>query len=162
VESKLGPLGTSAINRSTVPAPGNCEDGEFCGMKIGRENRNTRRKLTPAPLRSLKIPHELTRARTRAAAVGRQRLTAWAMARPKNTIYLHSNIGIADRWNYTTSSTRETTEEGVLRLPCSTQSEILAAFGQVDVDTAKRKHVSSCNLLILNYEYNSSVSADTW
>jgi hypothetical protein len=29
-----------------------------------------------------KIPHDQTRARTRAAAVGSQRLTAWAMARP--------------------------------------------------------------------------------
>jgi hypothetical protein len=33
-ESKLGPLGTSI-----VPAPGDCEDGEFGGMKIGRGNR---------------------------------------------------------------------------------------------------------------------------
>jgi hypothetical protein len=29
-----------------------------------------------------KIPHDQTRARTRTAAVGSQRLTAWAMARP--------------------------------------------------------------------------------
>jgi hypothetical protein len=27
-----------------VPAPGDCEDGEFGGMKIGRGNRSTRRK----------------------------------------------------------------------------------------------------------------------
>jgi hypothetical protein len=32
VESKLGPLGTSAIYWPTVPAPGDCEDGEFGGM----------------------------------------------------------------------------------------------------------------------------------
>jgi hypothetical protein len=33
-----------------------------------------------------KIPHDQTRARTRAAAVGSQRLTAWAMARPEPKI----------------------------------------------------------------------------
>jgi hypothetical protein len=32
MESKLGPLGTSAIYWPTVPAPGDCEDGEFGGM----------------------------------------------------------------------------------------------------------------------------------
>jgi hypothetical protein len=37
VESKLGSLGTSAIYWPIVPAPGDCEDGEFGGMKIGRE-----------------------------------------------------------------------------------------------------------------------------
>jgi hypothetical protein len=34
VESKLGPLGTSATNWPTAPATGDCEDGEFGGMKI--------------------------------------------------------------------------------------------------------------------------------
>jgi hypothetical protein len=37
VESKLGPLGTSAAEWTTVPAPGNCDAGEFGGMKIVRE-----------------------------------------------------------------------------------------------------------------------------
>jgi hypothetical protein len=32
MESKLGPLGTSDSNWPTVPAPGDCEDGEFGGM----------------------------------------------------------------------------------------------------------------------------------
>jgi hypothetical protein len=32
VESKLGPLGTSAIYWPIVPAPGDCQDGEFGGM----------------------------------------------------------------------------------------------------------------------------------
>jgi hypothetical protein len=31
VESKLGPLGTSAIYWPIVPVPGDCEDGEFGG-----------------------------------------------------------------------------------------------------------------------------------
>jgi hypothetical protein len=60
---------------------GDC--GAIGGMKIGSGNRNTRRKAAPEPLCSPQIPHDQTRARTRAAAVGSQRLTAWAMARPK-------------------------------------------------------------------------------
>jgi hypothetical protein len=39
VESKLGPLGTSATEWPIVPAPGGYDDGEFGGMKIGRGNR---------------------------------------------------------------------------------------------------------------------------
>jgi hypothetical protein len=39
-----------------VPAPCDCEDGEFGGMKIGRGNRITRRKATPAPLCPPQIP----------------------------------------------------------------------------------------------------------
>jgi hypothetical protein len=45
-----GPLGTSAIYWPIVPAPGDYDDGEFGGMKIGRGNRSTRRKPAPAPL----------------------------------------------------------------------------------------------------------------
>jgi hypothetical protein len=37
VESKLGPLGTSATHWPIVPAPGDCENGEFGGMN-GRGN----------------------------------------------------------------------------------------------------------------------------
>jgi hypothetical protein len=76
VESKLGPLGTSVTNWPTVPAPGDCDDGEFGGMKIGNGSRSPRRKPTPAPLCLPQIPLYQNRARTRAAAVGRQRLTA--------------------------------------------------------------------------------------
>jgi hypothetical protein len=39
---QFGPLGTSATNWSTVPGPGDYEDGEFGGMKIGRGNQSTR------------------------------------------------------------------------------------------------------------------------
>jgi hypothetical protein len=42
VVSKLGPLGTSAIVWPIVPAPGDYDEGEFGGMKIGRGNRSTR------------------------------------------------------------------------------------------------------------------------
>jgi hypothetical protein len=50
VESKLGPLGTSAIEWPIVPVQGDYDDGEFGGIKIGRGNRSTRRKLAQAPL----------------------------------------------------------------------------------------------------------------
>jgi hypothetical protein len=50
LESKLGPLGTSATEWPVVLVPGDCDDGEFGGMKIGRGNRSTRRKPVPASL----------------------------------------------------------------------------------------------------------------
>jgi hypothetical protein len=53
---------------------GDC--GAIGGMKIGWGNLSTRRKPAPAPLCPPQIPHVKTRARTRAAAVGSQRLTA--------------------------------------------------------------------------------------
>jgi hypothetical protein len=71
MESKLGPLGTSAIYRPIVPAPGDCVDGEFGGMKIGRGNRSTRIKPTPAPLCPPQIPLDQTRARSRDPATNR-------------------------------------------------------------------------------------------
>jgi hypothetical protein len=72
----MGTVDTSATHWPIVPAPGDCEDGESGGMKIARGNRITRRKPAPAPLDPPQIPHDLTRARTRTAAVGSQRLTA--------------------------------------------------------------------------------------
>jgi hypothetical protein len=56
---ELGPLGTSATDWRIVPAPGDYDDGEFGGMKIGRGNRSTRRKPAPAPLCIPKILLEL-------------------------------------------------------------------------------------------------------
>jgi hypothetical protein len=76
VESILGQLDTSATEWPIVPAPGDYDDGEFGGMKIGKGNRSIRRKPAPAPLRPPQIPLDQTRARTRATAVGSQRLTA--------------------------------------------------------------------------------------
>jgi hypothetical protein len=81
---QLGPLGTSATDWPIVPALGDYDDEEFGGMKIGRGNRSTRRKPDPTPLYRPQIPLDQTRARTRAATMGRQRLNAWAMARPQN------------------------------------------------------------------------------
>jgi hypothetical protein len=46
---QLGPLGTAATNKPTVPAPGDYDDGEIGGM-IGRGNLSTLRKPAPVPL----------------------------------------------------------------------------------------------------------------
>jgi hypothetical protein len=70
---KLGPLGTAATNRRTVPVPGDYDDGDIGGM-IGRENRSNRRKPAPVPLYPPQTPHA-ARTRTRTASVGSQRLT---------------------------------------------------------------------------------------
>jgi hypothetical protein len=78
---QLGPLGTAATNRPIVLAPGDYDDGETGKMMIARGNRSTRRKPAPVPLCPPQTPHA-ARTRTRAAAVGSQRLTAWATARP--------------------------------------------------------------------------------
>jgi hypothetical protein len=53
---------------------GDC--GAVGGMKIGKGNRSTRRKPARAPLCPPQIPFDQTRDRTRAAAMGSQRLTA--------------------------------------------------------------------------------------
>jgi hypothetical protein len=74
----LSPLGTAATS-GLLYKPQRIDEGDcgaIGGMKIGRGNRSTRRKPAPAPLCSPQIPHDQTRARTRAAAEGSQRLTA--------------------------------------------------------------------------------------
>jgi hypothetical protein len=54
--------------------------GAIGGMRISSWHRSTRRKPASVPLCPLQIPHVLTRARTRTAAVGSRRVPAWAMA----------------------------------------------------------------------------------
>jgi hypothetical protein len=66
---QLGPLGTAATDWPIV-------DGEFGEMKIGKGNRSTRRKPAPTPLCPPQIPLDQIRDRTRAAALGSERLTA--------------------------------------------------------------------------------------
>jgi hypothetical protein len=63
------------------------ERGAVGGMRIGRGKRSTRKKPTPVPLCPPRIPHDLTWARTRAAGVGSQRLTARAMAQPNTEFH---------------------------------------------------------------------------
>jgi hypothetical protein len=70
---QMGPLGTASTN--FVPATGDYDDGEIGGM-IGSGNRSTRRKPAPVPLCPPQTPHA-ARTRTRAAAVGSQRLTGY-------------------------------------------------------------------------------------
>jgi hypothetical protein len=93
VESKLGPLGTSATHWPIVPALGDCEHAEFGGMN-GRGNRSTRRKPEPTPLCPPQILLDQTWDWTRAAAVGSQRLTASAMARPPTNLRWRKNYPI--------------------------------------------------------------------
>jgi hypothetical protein len=71
----LSPLGIAATNRPIMPAPGDYDDGEICGIMIGRGNRSTRRKTAQVPFCSPQTPHA-ARTRTRAAAVESQQLTA--------------------------------------------------------------------------------------
>jgi hypothetical protein len=52
----VGPLGTLAAEWPIVASPGDCDDGEFGGMKIGRGNRSTRRKPAPVQLCPPQIP----------------------------------------------------------------------------------------------------------
>jgi hypothetical protein len=70
---RLDPLGTAATSgllyQPQMIGEGDC--GAIGGMKIGRGNRSTGTKLTPAPLCPPHIPLDQTRARTQAAAVGR-------------------------------------------------------------------------------------------
>jgi hypothetical protein len=68
--------------------------GAIGGMRIGRGNWSTWRKTALVPLCPPQIPHDLTWARTRAAAVGSRRLTAWAMARPH---LIHTNSEIREK-----------------------------------------------------------------
>jgi hypothetical protein len=76
----------SATEWPIVSAPSDYDDGEFGGMKIGKGNLSTRRKPASAPLCPPQIPLDQTRVWTRAAAVGGQRLTAWAMAWPCSVV----------------------------------------------------------------------------
>jgi hypothetical protein len=77
VRLRLSPLGTATttelLYQPQMMDGGDC--GTIIGMRIGRGNRSTRRKPAPVPHFPPQIPHDLTRAQTRPAAVGSQRLT---------------------------------------------------------------------------------------
>jgi hypothetical protein len=72
---RLSPLGTAATT-GLLYQPQAIDDGACGGMRIGMGNRSTRREPSPALLCPPQIPRDQTRARTRPAAVGSQRLTA--------------------------------------------------------------------------------------
>jgi hypothetical protein len=93
---RLSPLGT-ATTPGLLYQPQKIDDGDcgaVGGMAIGRVTRSTGRKPAPAQLCPSHIPHEQTRAQTRAAAVGSQRITAWAMARPQTPTMLVSGNAV--------------------------------------------------------------------
>jgi hypothetical protein len=81
---RLSSLGTAAtIGQLYEPLmidDGDC--GAIGGMTIGRGNRNTRRKPALVPFCAPQIPRDLTRARTWAVVMGRQRRTARVMTWP--------------------------------------------------------------------------------
>jgi hypothetical protein len=56
VESKLGPLGTSATEWPIVPAPGDYDDGEFGGMKIVQWKPKYSEKTCPSATLSTTNP----------------------------------------------------------------------------------------------------------
>jgi hypothetical protein len=60
--TKRVPNDTSATKWPIVSAPGDYDDGEVGGMKIGRGNRSSRGKPAPAPLCPPQIPLDQTRA----------------------------------------------------------------------------------------------------
>jgi hypothetical protein len=95
--NQLSPLGTVASNRPIVPAPCDYGNGEFGGM-IGKGNWSTWRKPATVPLCPPQIPYAVW-IQTQATAVGSQRVTAWATARPSihtksslTKIYYNMNI----------------------------------------------------------------------
>jgi hypothetical protein len=74
---RLNPLGIAAttglLYQPTMIDDGDC--GTVGGMNTGTRNLSTRRKPALVPLCQPQILHDQTRARTRVAAVGNQRLT---------------------------------------------------------------------------------------
>jgi hypothetical protein len=71
-----------------VPVPNDDDDGDGdddCGAVGGmmwKENQSIQRKPATVPLCPTQIPHDLTQARTQAAAKGSRGLAAWTMGRP--------------------------------------------------------------------------------
>jgi hypothetical protein len=84
-------------NWPIVPVPGDCEDGEVGGLKWFWQGKpKYSEKTCPGAILSTTNPTCQTRARTRAAAVGSQRLTASAMARPSLGSYTDNSIVLSE------------------------------------------------------------------
>jgi hypothetical protein len=97
----LSPLGTAATT-GLLHQPQMIYYGDYeavGGVKICRGNRSTRRKPAPATICPPQIPHDLTRARIRASAVGSQRLSY-------GTSQIRSNIVASHRLGEMKSSAR--------------------------------------------------------
>jgi hypothetical protein len=74
-ESTIAGATTGLLYQPRMMMDDDDECGAICGMS-DRGNRSTRRKPAPLPLYPPQIPHDLSWAVTRAAAVGSRRLTA--------------------------------------------------------------------------------------
>jgi hypothetical protein len=74
------PLRTPATSGPIVPAP---ENGAAC-----RGNKSTRRKTAPVTFCAPETSHDLTWDWTLTTAIGSRRLTAWAMAHPREKLFL--------------------------------------------------------------------------
>jgi hypothetical protein len=102
---RLSPLGTAATS-GLLYQPQMIDEvdcGAIGGMKIGRGNRSTWRKPARVPLCLSQIPHDLTRARTRDAAVGSQRPTSWVMPWPSYTMYMYVYVNNWSTWQISPS-----------------------------------------------------------
>jgi hypothetical protein len=87
---QLGPFGTAATNRPIVPAPGDYDDGE----KLVEWWLTGDTEVLGENLPQCRFVHSPTcsaRKRTRAAAVGSQRLTALATARSHGSVTTFSS-----------------------------------------------------------------------
>jgi hypothetical protein len=74
-------MGVQLVARPLLTAQGDCNDGEIGGMNgFGRGKQKYSEKTCPDATLSTTNPTCQTRARTQAAAVGSQRLTASAVA----------------------------------------------------------------------------------
>jgi hypothetical protein len=86
---RLSPLGTLAtVGLLCQPRMIDDDYGAVGGMRTGRGNEVLGENLP-------QIPHDLTWDRTRAAAVGSQRLTAWAVARPEDQVTHNNSVCLA-------------------------------------------------------------------
>jgi hypothetical protein len=66
--------------------------GAIGGMKIGRENRSTRRKPAAAPLCPPQIPHDQTRARTPGRRGGKPAINRLSYGAAKDSCNLSRNV----------------------------------------------------------------------
>jgi hypothetical protein len=81
---------------ASVPAPGDYEDGESDWQRKPKYSEKT----WPSAALSTTNPTWPDRARTRAAAVGIRRLTAWAMAWPRSSVTFSDVVDISFNFFY--------------------------------------------------------------
>jgi hypothetical protein len=122
------------------------------GMKIGRGNRSTRKKPAPVPFCPPQILHDQTRAWIRAAELGKQRLTAWAMLRS----YSHATGSSQLAPSLVTETYRETDCICKNRACVTVRSDLLT---YKQAYTSRMRHVT---LLTLCSDYISQPISSTF